>query len=412
MTLTQHGAPSSGSPWTLTARWVFPADGPPLANGVVTIQGDTIAAVEPAEARGAEVNLGNAAFLPGLVNAHTHLDLSGAGGACPPTTDFTRWLRQVIAFRVGRSAEQVQTDIRAGLTQCVRHGVTLVGDIAAGGSSWTALTQASIRAVVFHELLGLSYERALAAMADAILWLDEHAVTPTCRAGLSPHAPYSVSAALFATAADLARRRKLPLAVHLAETEDELSLLAPDHRGPFVDFLKELGVWEPRELVASPEMVFDLCAPAKPRLFVHGNHLTPLRRGRVRSRHSSLVYCPRTHAAFGHPRHPFREFLKRGMRIVLGTDSLASNPDLDILAEARFVAAHHPDLPGETLLRMITLDSAIALGWGEVTGSLTPGKSADVVVLGLPDQEEQDPYRLVFDSASPVQRVCFRGTWQ
>jgi len=408
----QHGgSPSVGEPWTLTARWVFPADRPPLADGVVTIQGDKLVAVEPRGARTADVNLGNAAILPGLVNAHTHLDLSGAAGGSPPTDDFSRWLRQVVSFRVARSEEQVQADIRAGLAQCLRHGITLLGDIASGGTSWATLTQASIRAVVFYELLGLPFERARAAAAAAILWLDGHDATPTCRAGLSPHAPYSVSAVLFATAADLARRRKLALAVHLAESRDELALLGPDHRGPFVDFLKELGVWEPRELVASPEMVFDLCAPARPRLFVHGNYLTPPRQGRLRSRYSSLVYCPRTHAAFGHPPHPFREFLKRGMRVVLGTDSLASNPDLDILAEARFVAARHPDLPGETLLRMITLDGAIALGWGEVTGSLTQGKSADLVVLPLPDREDKECHRMIFDSPLPVQRVMFRGQW-
>ncbi|MCI0681559.1 MAG: amidohydrolase family protein [Gemmataceae bacterium] len=402
---------SDPTPWTMTARWIFPADQPPLAGGVVTIGDDKIVAVEPADSRKADVDLGNAAILPGLVNAHTHLDLSGAAGACPPTNDFTQWLRQVIRFRGGRSLEEVEADIRAGLAECLSHGATLLGDVAASGSSWNALARESIRAIVFYELLGLPYERALASTAAAIFWLDEHEATPTCRAGLSPHAPYSVSAALLATAADLARRRKLPLAVHLAESPDELSLLGPDHRGPFVDFLKELGVWEPGELVASPEMVFDLCAPARPRLFVHGNYLTPPRRGRARSRHSSLVYCPRTHAAFGHPPHPFREFLKRGVRVVLGTDSLASNPDLDILAEARFVAARHPDLPGETLLRMITLDGAIALGWGDVTGSLTPGKSADLVALPLPEREEEDPYRLVFDSELAVQRVCFRGNW-
>ena len=103
--------------------------------------------------------------------------------------------------------------------------------------------------------------------------------------------------------------------------------------------------------------------------------------------------------------------MKRGVRVVLGTDSLASNPDLDILSEARFVAARHPDLPGETLLRMITLDGAIALGWGDVAGSLTPGKSADLVVLPLPDREDKECHLGIFDSPLPVQRVMFRGQW-
>src|SRR5205085_8085675 len=109
-------------------------------------------------------------------------------------------------------------------------------------------------------------------------------------------------------------------------------------------------------------------------LLIHANYLrteTPI------DERATIVYCPRTHAAFGHPPHPFREFLARGVRVALGTDSLASNPDLDLLAEARFVHARHPDVPGATLLRMATLNGAEALSFADVTGSLIPGKSAD-----------------------------------
>src|SRR5205814_8406147 len=121
---------------------------------------------------------------------------------------------------------------------------------------------------------------------------------------------------------------------------------------------------------------------------------------------STLVYCPRTTAAFGHPPHPFREFLQRGVRVALGTDSLASNPDLDLLAEMRFVHQRHPDFPGDALLRMGTLSGAEALGWADETGSLTPGKSADLVVVPLPDIDG-DPYQLLFESPQPVARTMF-----
>jgi len=97
--------------------------------------------------------------------------------------------------------------------------------------------------------------------------------------------------------------------------------------------------------------------------------------------------------------------------VALGTDSLASNPDLDLLAEARFVHRQYPDVPGRVVLRMATLSGAEALGFGDVTGSLTPGKSADLVVLALPNREEEDPHRLVLDSSLPVQRVLWRGRW-
>ena len=124
---------------TYAARWIFPIDAPPLERGTITIRAEKIAAVEPHGTRQADVDLCNVAILPGFVNAHTHLDLSGARGLCPPCTDFTQWLRQVIAFRRSRTAEQVQADIAAGLAEAMRFGTTLIGDIAAGGASYEQL---------------------------------------------------------------------------------------------------------------------------------------------------------------------------------------------------------------------------------------------------------------------------------
>jgi cytosine/adenosine deaminase-related metal-dependent hydrolase len=126
---------------------------------------------------------------------------------------------------------------------------------------------------------------------------------------------------------------------------------------------------------------------------------------------ATIVYCPRTHAAFGHPPHPFRDFLKRGIRVALGTDSLASNPDLNILAEARFVHERHPDVDAAALLRMITLSGAEALGWQEQTGSLSPGKSADLAIVPLPERDSADAHHLVLESELPVTSTLFRGQW-
>lgn len=393
---------------SLTARWVFPVDGPPVERGVVTILGEQIYAVEPHGKRTPDIDLGNVAILPGFVNAHTHLDLSGLRGKCPPSPDFTGWLRQVILHRRTTTPEQTQADIGTGIDECLRFGTTLVGDIASGGASWDALSEAPLRVVVFYELLGLTKERAQEVQVAGHGWVRTHTATLTCRRGVGPHAPYSVSSNLLAAAAHLANQYRIPLAIHLAESAAELELLH-HQRGPFVTFLKELGVWNPDGLVGDPKLVMGVCNMAKHRLFVHGNHLAPSARI---PRNSTIIYCPRTHAAFGHPPHPFREFLARGVRIALGTDSLASNPDLDILTEARFVHARHPDVSGATLLRMATLHGAEALGWEDITGSLSPGKSADLVVLPLPDHHADDPHMLVFESESAVSAVMFRGRWR
>src|SRR5436190_9746434 len=209
------------TPWTLTARWVLPVDAPPLEGGTVTIAGERIAAVSPRGTQRPDVDLGDVAVLPGLVNAHTHLDLTDLRGRCPPTPDFTQWLRGVIRFRRERTEAQVLEDVRAGVAECVRFGTTLVGDIAANGTSWEILQDAPLRSVVFRELLGLAQERAEQALAAAATWMETHSATPTCRPGVSPHAPYSARADLIGRSKILAEKHRAPVAVHLAETPAE-----------------------------------------------------------------------------------------------------------------------------------------------------------------------------------------------
>jgi cytosine/adenosine deaminase-related metal-dependent hydrolase len=391
------------TPWTLTARWIFPVSGPPLEHGTVTINGKVIIAVNAHGERRPDVDLGDAAVLPGLVNAHTHLDLTGLRGQAPPSPDFTSWLRQVIAHRRERTPEQVLDDVRAGLAESLRFGTTLLGDISGDGGSWDVLADAPLRAVVFHELLGLPLPRAQEAVRKALMWCATRPQTPTCRPGLSPHAPYSFRAEAIPPLALLWPR----VMMHLAETAAELELLER-HSGPFVPFLAGLNAWDPSGLAWSPEHVIELTRPAKTILYAHGNYLSP---ETAIPPHGTIVYCPRTHAAFGHPPHPFREFLKRGVRVALGTDSLASNPDLDLLAEMRFLHMRYPDVPGDVILRMGTLAGAEALGWGDETGSLTPGKSADLAVLPLPTTTAADPYWLIVESALQVSRVLWRGRW-
>jgi cytosine/adenosine deaminase-related metal-dependent hydrolase len=452
---------------TFAARWVFPVSGPPLDRGTVTVCGDRIEAVEPRGVRTADEDLGNVAILPGLVNAHTHLDLSGARGRIPPTDPdhFTDWLKGVIAYRRTRTPEQTQQDIRDGLAECLRAGTTLIGDIASEGASWGAVSGAKTRAVVYYELIGLSRERADAAIERAREFMrrvapsstsplegevgetqssreggwnperqrrgePHHPVagapgsTPppanssgvddlplkgggvkTTRLGFSPHAPYSASQRLIRCLSEPGMR----VAIHIAESPAEVELIR-SKSGPMVEFLTSLGVWHPDQLIPSLKMPSQFYTMNDHALFVHCNY-EPRDVFRCLVPHYSVAYCPRTHAAFGHPPHPFREFLARGVRVCLGTDSLASNPDLDILAEARFVRSRYPDFPGDQLLRMVTLSGAEALGWADECGSLESGKSADFVTVPLPN-EEGDPYELVLREHGGERRTMWRGEWR
>ncbi len=393
---------------TYTARWVFPVSGPPLPNGTVTVRGDRIEAVEPHGTRAPDEDLGNAAIIPGLVNPHTHLDLSGARGRVPPTDPdhFADWLRGVIAYRRTRTPEQTQADIRAGLAECLRSGTTLIGDIASEGASWDALATANTRAVVFRELIGLSEERARASGEATRAWYQSRPASATCRGAFSPHAPYSARNDLLISF----NHEGWTVATHLAESPGELELIR-SHSGPFVSFLQDLGVWEPAGLTHSLDVPIVHSRNAGRALFIHGNYLE-LGVTRYFGPGVSVVYCPRTHAAFGHPSHPFREFLARGVRVCLGTDSLASNPDLDVLAEARFVRSRYPDVSGAQLLRMVTLSGAEALGWENETGSLEAGKSADLVVVPLPNADTADSHELLFADRAGGRRTMFRGEWR
>lgn len=394
------------SSWSLTARWIVPVDGPPLRDGVVTVQGERIVAVEPAGTRTPTTDLGHVVVLPGLVNAHTHLDLSGLRGRVPPGPDAPAWLGAVVAARRTNPTVTPEADVRAGLAEAVRTGTTLLADVSAGGASWPVLAAGPIRAVVFHELLGLSRERAGANWAAACSWLREHPAGANCKPALSPHAPYSVRGSLFRAAAARAESSGCPVTIHLAEWQTEAELLRR-HEGPFVPFLKRLGVWQPDGLVSGWEALLALQGAA-PLLLAHANYLSP---DVPLPHHATVVYCPRTHAAFGHPPHPFREWLARGGRVALGTDSLASNPDLDLLAEARFLWRRHPEVRPDLVLRMATLAGAEALGEGDVAGSLTPGKSADLIVVPLPEAEVADPCRAVLEVEEPVRAVMSRGVW-
>jgi cytosine/adenosine deaminase-related metal-dependent hydrolase len=256
--------------------------------------------------------------------------------------------------------------------------------------------------VVFHEVIGLT-QTGVERWKDAVRWANSR---DRRAAGYSPHAPYSVHAAVLMKSVESLR----PVTIHLAESPAEGELLAT-RRGPFVPFLQQLGIWDDAVLAESlPWVVRWTSHAGSPRsvIYAHANYLPP---DVELLPHTSVAYCPRTHAAFGHPPHPFREFLARGVRVCLGTDSLASNPDLDILAEARFVRSRYPDFPGDQLLRMVTLSGAEALGWADECGSLEAGKSADFVAVPLPDADG-DPHELVLRQYDGERRTMWRGEWR
>ncbi len=390
---------------TFTARYVFPVSGPSLEGGTVTVEGDRVIAVLPRGERTADTDFGNAALIPGLVNAHTHLDLSAARGAVPPTPAdrFPDWLRRVIAFRRA-NAVPVADAVRAGLAESLRYGTTLLGDISTDGTSFDLLADAPLRAVVFREVIGLKPERFTATWNAYRDWRDATADRPRTKRGVSPHAPYTTSYMGYRFLMTVPPH--FAAASHVAELPGEADFLATK-AGPIRDFLDSIGAFGPSvETVSSLRMALNSLGTVPRGLVVHGNYLTA-----AHAKHftpsMTLVVCPRTHAAFGHARHPWPAFAAAGVRVAVGTDSLASNPDLDVLAEVRRLRRTNPDAPGPQLLRLATLSGAEALGFASECGSLEVGKSADFVVVPLPDADG-DPHEMLLGDDCGARRVFFR----
>ena len=392
----------------LKACWVFPVDQPPIEQGLVEIQGDRIARVESGSDSEA-IDLGDVAIIPGLVNAHTHLEFSHLSEPLGPAAPFPEWIHAVIAARRERQ-RPVEEVIRRGAHEAAQSGTTLLGEIATSDAAAGVPDESTPQIVAYREVLGLD-EAAIQCQQAAVnqhLTSSGSSVSPHLARGLSPHAPYSVHPELFEWTIEQARLAGLPVAMHLAETRDERELLERG-TGPLARMLQEFGLWQ-EGLFGGGRTILDYLdrlATLDRVLLVHGNDLNAEEIGYLEGKSGfSIVYCPRTHAYFGHHDHPWRMLLERGIGVALGTDSRASNPDLNLWREVLFLRETAPDVAAELLLRMATLNGAQALGVAEETGSITPGKEANLAVVSLEAREELPDAATIFQQLMhPQSRV-------
>jgi cytosine/adenosine deaminase-related metal-dependent hydrolase len=396
----------------IRARWVFPVDVPPIEDAVIELDGARIAAVRAAARRELDaIDLGDVAVIPGLVNVHTHLEFSNLRRPLGPPVPFAEWIRAVVANRRARGGSRPE-EVCAGLSECAAGSTTTVGEIATPGWSADCFGPGAPSAVVFRELIALDNEAAEQQLEAAREHVSTFTTHTHVRPGISPHAPYSVRPELFLELVRLAAERDAPLAFHLAETREELELLARG-TGPLVDLFRSTGFW--REGVIAPgarPLDYLQTLTAAPRvLVIHGNFLDDEELDLLaRNPNLTLVYCPRTHAYFGHPPHPWRAVLERGGRVALGTDSRASNPDLSLWEELRFLRRQFPDVDAALLLRLGTLDGARALGMDDQIGSLTPGKLADLAVISLTMADARDPH-IGLCGSTDIAATMREGEW-
>ncbi|ANM31308.1 hypothetical protein ABI59_19620 [Acidobacteria bacterium Mor1] len=397
------------------SRFVLPVASPPLEQGAVAVDGDRIAAVGPADSitekyPDAQVfDLGDAALLPGLVNAHTHLELSDASPDDLPAGDYMAWVRAMIERP--REPEDAAPAAQRAIETMVARGTVAVGDVA--NASWIAplLNRSPLHGVLFLELIGFNPASAEQLLDDAARSLDEidrdedFAANPRLRVVLTPHGPQSCSAALIKALAGRAVAAAAPLSIHVAESDEETKLLM-EGSGPFRDLLEERGVLPDPWAVPkhSPVEHLDRLGALSPRtLAVHCIHLSKQDLSRLQTRGVTVVTCPRSNDRLGVGRAPVAQLLGAGIPVALGTDSTASAPDTDLFAELAYLCSEIGIAPAAGL-RMATLNGARALGLTDDLGSIAEGKLAELIVVPL--DGAPDPMAVIGSNPETVYRLA------
>ncbi len=399
--------PPPDSVTTVRCSLLFDGTGDVARNVVLTLRGGRIVDRQNDVKGTTDIAWDQCAVVPPLVNAHTHLEFSQLEQPIAAGADFSQWLDAVIATRQSNLPGDDAAAVQEGIRQSADLGVQWIGEIATRQPPPDAGVPASppVRGRQFLELLSVDSKRATHILDEAERFIRRRQATaaPSFQPGLSPHAPYSTSLALVDGAAQLARRYDVPIAMHVAETESELQLL-DRQTGPLAEFLKNRQLWPPAHLTSpTPVMHYLQVLSRAPRaLIVHGNYLHARERDLLARRpQMSLVYCPRTHSHFGHAPYPLSACLAEGIRVVLGTDSRASSPDLSIWAEVQHAAALHADAAPRRLLATVTTDAAIALG--ETPRTLSIGNPASFSVIRL--DERLPPGRATEHSADLLLRA-------
>jgi len=379
----------------IRARVVITMDRPPIENGAVAVSGDRIADVGKfpeisARHAGEEiVDLGEQTLLPGLINAHCHLDYTCLRGEIPRQKSFTDWIRAINAEKAKLSPGDYVRSINEGFAEAKRFGTTTIANLTAFPELIERI-QPPIQTWWFAELIDVrDPSRAIESVDLAVKQLKS-----TAHWGLAPHTPFTASADLYRRCADVARRENVLLTTHLAESREEMSMFR-DKSGPLYDFLKEIGrdmndCGHAAPLGSFSEIVRDSSTPlgmTENWIVVHLNELADVDFDSLaRSGNKfSIGHCPRSHAYFSHSAFRFEKFRELGFNVCLGTDSLASNEDLSLFAEMRAFQKKFPNVLPQEIVKMVTVNGARALRQQNALGRISDGFLADLIAIPCED---------------------------
>ena len=399
----------------VSADWVLPVSRPPLQDGGVLVDGERIVAV--GRARDLRVTAPEAerrhfpgcVLAPGLVNAHTHLTLTALAGVVPPAP-FTEWLPRLVAALKPWDVADHEASGVVGAEQCLLGGVTVVGDIAYGAAEVASASSAGLGGVFYWELLGMRAED----VPDALLELrypdapHDYGTRVTC--GLSPHSPYTSGPELLRAVHDEAAVRGVPLAIHVAESLAEVELLR-DGSGPLAGVASRTAFGFEPPHTSTVRYLAQLGA-LDGSTAVHVCHLAEGDLALLAEQARGVVTCPRSNRYLGNPPPRIEPLLRAGVAVGVGTDSSASNSDLDLMAEIRQIRSTEPGLPPARLLELATLSGARAIGVAERFGSLEPGKSADLALIAVGETSDPIEAMLAAGGRATADAVMSGGAWR
>jgi aminodeoxyfutalosine deaminase len=366
----------------IRARTIVPMAGEPIEDAAVAIAGNRIADVgrfkEVTARHGGEIlDLGEQILLPGLINAHCHLDYTMLRGRIPPQQSFTDWIRAINAEKAKLTPGDYVASIKEGFAEAQTFGTTTIVNLTAFPELIAEIKE-PIRTWWMGELIDVRnpdqareiVDRAVESLRSANHW------------GLAPHAPFTASADLYARCEEIARREDVLLTTHLAESSEETQMFR-EAAGPLYDFLRGIG----RQL--------DDCGGKTPLssliqsqllserwILAHLNELTESDFDLlVGAKKFYIAHCPRSHSFFGHSTFELQRLRGLDFNICLGTDSLASNSSLSLFAEMRELLSNEPWLPPREVLTMATVNGARAVGQSASLGSIRPGFLADLIAI-------------------------------
>lgn len=409
----------------IRARTVATMDGRPIENGAVAISENQIDDSPPGSApsraarlchsapapsivdvgkfdsikkgnSGEVLDLGEQTLLPGLINAHCHLDYTCLRGKIPPRKSFADWIRAINAEKAKLSREDYLASIKEGFAEAKRFGTTCIANLTSFPEMISEI-QAPVRTCWFAELIDVrSPERA-----NELVDLAVESLKSAPNWGLAPHALFTASRDLYRRCEEVARRENISLTTHLAESREEMEMFS-DMSGPLYEFMKSIGRdvsdcgnKTPLELFLGA--IGDRALPNW--IVAHLNELAEtdfelLEKSKVKFH---VVHSPRSHDYFGHSRFPFERLCALGFNICLGTDSLASNESLSLFAEMRQFQRNEPDVSPDKLLEMVTINAAFALHKEKSLGRIRPGFRADLIAFRCRGEDDLFEQIVAFD---------------